>query len=292
MRGVNPMLTFPDILDTFFIIFDRIYVLGNIFVLFLQISCIAAFGRRYLMIIFLILFDLMHILIFLASGIFFYKWIFVNSILAISITRINFKKTSAWLCICSVVLVLISPLFFSIARLGWYDTRAVNLVIVEAVLEDGSAVPLPSNFFGHNSVTFAQIRAGKGLAPTVPTGAMAGTHDYSIYRKAEHCTNELVPAADLGIWRRRFEILRSFLSGYHRFALSQVDALGRLHYDLFPHHIWSNPAKYPEASAMDLRRVVAYQLVVEALCITNAPTATTMDTVTKARTIIPIYAVQ
>jgi hypothetical protein len=98
----------------------------------------------------------------------------------------------------------------------------------------------------------------------------------------------LVPASDTEESRRQLAAIRSFVAEYHRFAARRADSSGRFHYDLYPHHMWSNPMIFPAASEMDLRRVVGYELVVDALCVIKAETAMTMETLSRARTAFPI----
>jgi hypothetical protein len=284
----NPLSGMPNMLDVVYYTFDRTYTLTNTCVLMSQMLCIFALRRRYLIIAFLVFFDVMHISIFVTSGIFFWKWILLNCVLVASTSRLHFGRTADWLFVCGVVLVVITPQFFSVTRLGWYDTREVNRVTIEAVVDDRRRVVLPSNFFGSHSVTFAQGRVGVGLASHFPTGSLGSAYDYSIAEAAARCATELVPASRTEADQREFEIIRSFVSGYHRFALGLADSNGRLHYDLFPHHMWSNPTMFPEALDLDLRKVVGYELVIEAICITGVPSVTAMETVSRARTLIPI----
>src|SRR3546814_6256579 len=50
-----------------------------------------------------------------------------------------------------------------------------------------------------------------------------------------------------------FAALDRFVRAHHRTALDLADEQGRVEYDLYPHHVWSNPWLYTERS--EARRV-------------------------------------
>ncbi len=284
----NPLMQFGPVVDALYAGFSRLYPLTNAAVLFFQLACLWALSRRWLLIVFLLFFDAMHVGIFVSSGIFFWKWIVLNLIFALVLEWIGFAKAPRWLHVTGLVLVVSAPAFFSVARLAWFDTREVNAAFVQAVRDDGARVQLPSNFFLGYSVTFAQNRVGVALGPHFATGSLGSSHDYGTAVEAATCSGELLPAEAAGVGSNSVAVLRRFVAAFDRFARSRADTDGHLHYDLFPHHIWSNPAMYPEAAALDLRHVVGYELVVQAMCVGDVKTASDFNVLTKARTVIPI----
>jgi hypothetical protein len=284
----NPLMQFGPVVDTVYAGFLKLYPVTNAAVLAFQLACLWALSRRWLLIVFLIFFDGMHIAIFVSSGIFFWKWVLLNLVFALVLEWVGFGKVPRWLLALGIVLVLSAPAFFSVTRLAWFDTREVNAAFIQAVRDDGTRVQLPSNFFLGYSVTFAQNRVGVTLAPHFPTGSLGSAHDYDTVVAAADCASKLEPAVTPGTDSNSIDVVRRFIPAFHRFAVSHADAEGLLHYDLFPHHIWSNPAMYPEAAALDLRRVTGYELVVQAMCVTDVKTASDFNVLVKARTVIPI----
>jgi hypothetical protein len=61
--------------------------------------------------------------------------------------------------------------------------------------------------------------------------------------------------------------LERFTRLWHRAILAELDANGRLAYDWYPHHIWSDPRRYDDFRDADKRKVVAYRWVRDAVCI-------------------------
>ena len=47
--------------------------------------------------------------------------------------------------------------------------------------------------------------------------------------------------------------LRSFVKEHHQFIIDNIDEDGIYNYDLFPHHIWSNPLLFREFYNLDKR---------------------------------------
>lgn len=184
--------------------------------------------------------------------------------------------------------LLLAPLAFYIPRLGWYDSRELNRTTIRAVVEDGSKLELPSNFFRNYSVIFAQNRIARASAERLPTGAFGVTWSYQDYLKSFDCSNELLPAGSGEQQARLLGSVGRFIAGYHDFALRQADTDGRLAYDCFPHHIWSNPLQYRQASELDLRTVIAYELVIEGGCISGTESAPDLGLVSRTRTVFPI----
>lgn len=263
-------------------------LLTNSLVLVFQLGSLLAIARRSLIVLFAVFYDLMHLAIFLATGIFFWKWIILNLAIIVAARRLSFQVPSKTLLAFGMVALLLSPLAFYIPRLGWYDSKELNRTTIRAVLEDGSKLELPSNFFRNYSVIFAQNRIARASAKRLPTGAFGATWRYQDYLDSLDCNNDLLPAASGDQQAKLLAGLRRFISGYHNFALRQTDPGGRHSYDYFPHHIWSNPLQYRQVSKLDLTTVTAYELVIEGICVSGTDNAPDLELVSRTRTIFPI----
>ena len=288
----NPLMAtgWPLRLLEFFLV--NANLLANALVLIFQLFCIVALFRRRLIVLSIAFFDLMHVMIFLASGIFFWKWIIFNSILIFAIGSMKWTAPPRQLVAAGILLCLLAPTIFYIPRLGWFDSREVNMTYFQAVLDDGRRVRLPSNFFRNYSITFAQHRVARAAADRAPTGAFGVAYSYDVYSKSFDCANELVPGDEGARSQRELDNFIRLVRGYHAFALELADENGSLNYDLFPHHIWTNPWMFEEAATLDLRRVAAYELVIEAVCVREPLSAGLPSRDTRARTVFPISLLQ
>ena len=224
--SIKPLLNLPV----------SIVIAANAFVLFSQLFSPLALARAKLVFCILIVFEIFHFSVLAASGIFFYKWIFINILLCIllsqDVIRFAFEKIASTITrpLIAVFMILSCYEITYIPKLGWYDSNTVikNQILIEI---DGKYEKLPSNAFLKYSVVFAQHR----VSPfRYPIGAYGATSDQ------EYMFTDCENAADKILSKKKrnniqFELLFEEL---HKYLL---DASERLtYYDLFPHHIWAD----------------------------------------------------
>jgi hypothetical protein len=239
----------------------------NFGTLITQLACIFVFWRRWTIASMTAFYDLQHVVIFLLTGIFFWKWIILNTALVIATHRIKFQRippgVGTLACLACIVIGFTGNLFF-VARLGWYDVPSYNRLHVFAVTRDGGEYLVPSNFFGPLSVTIAQMRIPSDLPTGFSTGTWGGDWRYAMLERGRKCELKIDdkpgPAA-LGLKLERFTRL------WHRAVLAELDVSGRRAYDWYPHHIWSDPRRYDDFKDLDKRKVIAYRWVRDAVCI-------------------------
>jgi hypothetical protein len=233
--------------------------------LFSQLLVVFAIFRIRWMVVLTLIFDLFHVAIFVLSGIFFWKWVILN--LSIVVALRKFPKASVPLpvIIIGLLCMLVAPSIFFIARLGWFDTRSPVISYVEAITKDKKHIRVPSNYFLQLSVTLAQSRVGRPLEGHFPTGGLGITSDYATMQQANRCA--LKPAGPHRVSEKGFQSFAKYIRRHHRFVLKQLDNHGRFHYDLYPHHIWSNPIDSAAFHALDKREIQGYRLVVESACL-------------------------
>ena len=49
--------------------------------------------------------------------------------------------------------------------------------------------------------------------------------------------------------------------------LTKVNDRGLINYDLFPHHMWSNPFLFEEFYALDKREITSYNINIDTICL-------------------------
>jgi hypothetical protein len=212
----------------------------------------------------MIFFDFWHAAVMATTGIFFWKWMALNGCCAWAIARLG--KPALWFRLFLPVMVIVAPNYFAVARLGWYDSNALNLVTFWAVKENGDRVRAPSNFFASHSFNafsnWGLLSAGHPLQARAFASHIYGTV-YSIdeQREARQC-----------LVRHESEVMR-MLPGFdrlvqvsHRIGLRSPGS-----HDRHPHHVWSNPFAYQEFKRLDLRSVRSYIAVLEARCVNPVP---------------------
>jgi hypothetical protein len=234
----------------------------NATVLITQLLSVVAVFSVGLMIAFCLIYDAQHIGIFAFSGLFFYKWIWLNTTLAIALRHV--KDDIDWpRRIALVIYLLCAPYLFSIAWLGWYDTGSFTRAHFVAETDDGRQVRIPTNYFLGASIRFGQGDFAHHAAPGFPTWSYGATMHYDIMKRGGECALPIVSRpAEAYIGE-----LKSFMALHHRWMLQNVDHNGRLLYDLYPHHAWSNPFQFTDFYRLDKRRIRRYRISIISECL-------------------------
>ncbi|WP_289033362.1 hypothetical protein [uncultured Roseibium sp.] len=239
--------------------------LSNVLLFVGQLASIGCLWRRWSMIAITLFYDLTHVTIFLVSGIFFWKWILLNLLLVAALRQVPKSVLRAPLLIVNSLVLLCSPLIFNIVWLGWYDTPALTRNVIVAVLEDGRELEVPSNYFGTISLMMAQHDLGRPTAGHFPTETWGSTKTSDILLPAlKGC--DLAPDEGWHLRQDREKIEKP-IQLLHRYALQKEASSGAYAYDLYPHHIWSNPFLFGEFSSVLPSEINHYLYKTESVCI-------------------------
>lgn len=255
----------PTVVNTVYYLIHSCSFALNFFVFIIQIVTLIAVLRRAFTIALLGLLDCMHIGIFLASAIFFWKWFVLNLVFIWAIKRElpGFGRSKIKWFLPAVVVM--GPRFFSVVELGWLDTPAMNVLEMKAVTASGGEYTVPSNYFLAMSLPFAQIDYVPAHKGQITTGTYGATVDYETFIKAKKCNVTYVDTKDTLQAAVEKTSLRSFITAHHRFILKNADERGRYNYNFFPHHIWSNLTNDP-FYALDKKDIVGYRIVSHSIC--------------------------
>lgn len=241
-----------------------------------SLAIIALLKIRWVIII-TILYDIMHITIFIVTGIFFWKFIILNFAIVIGLSTIRNEKTPLSVSLSCIVFMLISPLFFYTGRFAWLDTKNVVREYFVAITDDGREFKVPTNYFLQMSVSVMQqytIAApytgheeSNSLMGTVQSDNIKwNNYEKELMDKSNECkfTDGKISGIDEN--HESYEKVNNFIKSHHKFVLNKINDDGKFMYDLYPHHIWSNPLKFKDFYNLDKRKIVAYKLVVESGC--------------------------
>ncbi len=264
----------------------------NSSILLLQLISIVVISKIRWAAITTLLYDVTHLVIFIVSGIFFYKWIILNLLITISLTRLSAfllpKEIKAWL----IGVVIFSPLIFFVAFLGWYDTPSFNDEYIEAVAFDGKSYRVPSNYFLSASITFGQqriIRNKPGHFPTDAYGSLVATNlTPKNYKNVKRCLLDGEPSPRGGLHLKVNDISH-LIRNHHKYILSHLNKDGVIDYDLYPHHIFSMPWNYTDFYDLDKRTIKNYRYVVESKCLSYSNGTRESTTILRSDFDIPIY---
>lgn len=246
-------------------------VLGRPFaagVFLIQLAAIFVFTSRRLLLVLFACFDLMHIGIFVLVGANFWTWFMVNLSIIAAVSQLPRGAFSWKTGAAGALAILLSPLFANIARLGWYDSLAVNQAQFDVVLDDGSTTRVPSTAFGFYSYPIAHMSFGLPPGKYLPTATNGGTFSSAILRQSYRCDFTSTTPAIEAVWDGNS--VSSFIRGFHKQVLAKAGPGGHWSNSVYPHHFWSAPSVEKAFAGVDMRRVSAYRLVVDSVCLDPA----------------------
>jgi len=216
-------------------------------------------------------YDLTHVVIFLVSGIFFYKWILLNIAIIVALAPLRGKLVPRPLQALMVVWILAAPAVFFVAHLAWWDAMSFNKEKIVAVTDDGREIEIPTNYWGSFSVSYAQQRRSSTMLSLLFPYRNGTTKDQDIAALANRCEVKLpaetVKPEEIAAYVDPENEIRDHILIHHRYVLQNLDSGGRYNYDIYPHHIWSTLWGYDDFAGLDMRKVVSYRFIGQAICV-------------------------
>jgi hypothetical protein len=232
--GVNPRSFSQSLLRGAYEVFSQTYWFFNLVTIVGQFVCVVTIVRVRWAIWTTVFYDLMHLSIFVLTGIFFWKYILLNFAIIMGLRTLVRRRIHA---------------AFAIDR-------------------NGVEYRVPSSFFLNVSMTMNQQRLIYPSVGSLPTSTRGTTNDTDVMRKAMACTLERI---DEGMSANKYykpkeEIISAVLN-HHRVTLAKTDENGKVGFDLYPHHMFSFPWQETEFRKFDLRDIAGYKYPLEALCL-------------------------
>ncbi|MEM7221348.1 MAG: hypothetical protein AAF495_00105 [Pseudomonadota bacterium] len=263
---VLPISFDPNLVQHVYDAFAAIYVPFNFVVLIAQFFCIIALNNIRWTIAITVCFDLMHVGIFILTGIFFWKWILLNLAIVAALSLIVRTSISLQHRVLVMILVLASPVIYKIPPFAWFDTAAANTLHIHAITDDGEVYEVPSNYFLPLAVTIVQQRMQWPLENKFPTTTWGTTREWDRLAELSNCST--ANTIEEWFWFiKSHEQITNIIQRYHTYILSVVDDRGLLNYDIYPHHFFTMPWELQEFRSLDKRRIVAYRYISEAACL-------------------------
>jgi hypothetical protein len=232
-----------------------------------QLFAVFSFVNRKWFIATFIFLDLSHLGIFLLVGANFASWFALNLVLIATARKLPENTFTFKNFICFGLLILLIPRVAFVARLGWYDTLANNKTFFEAIDGDGKRTRVPTTFFGLYSYPLGHMSFGHPPGRYVTTRTNGGTYRAEDRKRAMECiyAEDEMRSPFANRWRPD-ALARFIRENHHQAVLSRSDVI-QLPERWYPHHFWSAPSIAHAFDAIDLRKIVAYELVVESVCL-------------------------
>lgn len=266
--GVNP-LTFSDgLVKAAYQAFSFSVPLFNFATVVGQLVCVILIIRPRLAMLTTAYFDLMHVGIFIFTGIFFWKFILLNLAIVLGLHRMLKRTVPALFAAFLVVLVVISPALFHINYFFWIDSRSMNSVKLWAVDDTGREYRVPASYFLTMSVTMNQQRLVYPQFGPFPTWTWGSTRSPEDFYSGEDCA--LTRHSEGGPTNRYFvekARISKAVQKYQQHVLDRTSGSADFAYNLYPHHMFSVPWEFEDFRQLDKRRITKFRYSIEAICL-------------------------
>ncbi|MEB3286054.1 MAG: hypothetical protein VKJ04_00980 [Vampirovibrionales bacterium] len=275
LRGRWPFNDFGVFKEPVYELFRLTNIPGNLFVFAAQAIVLLAFFRTKFIVWLSVVYDAMHLLIFLAAGILFYKWVALNLAIAYTFKRFDSRRTIPLATkILATLTILIAPLFFTVFKLGWYGTNGFHNIKIEAINKSGQMAEVPPSFWMAHSYVISTGDYAFDMGPSYPYRG-GGTLDYKLAKPSWNCSLKPIPPDEkLNRYAFKKAIIHSkanlehMIRTHHDFALENLSSKGQynsLHID----HVWYSPSYFRAFNTLDLKQVVAYKVTSYTACVTK-----------------------
>lgn len=185
-----------------------------------------------------------HLIVYLCTGVFFYKWMIFLVIIAFYYKRFSYQlkyvtKTSKAYLFCLYILIAFNDFSgtgFKILNLSWFDSPAVNKIEIYAVTKDKLAL-VPYNYFLSRSFSILANRYAPAFSNRFPQSS-EGPSDFLELKK--YINHEIYPKTnrDFNFETYRAKLSNEILSS-HKFYQNSKIPLELV--NLFPFHIRTHP---------------------------------------------------
>lgn len=271
--GILPLGHIPWLSDIAYQGFQIGYVPLNVIIVAAQLFAIVCILRIGWLKVASVMYELLHVGIYVLGGLFFWPWVWNNVTIWWSARRA--KQGLAWntklACLITIVLGAPALKLNEAAFLAWFDVADARQVYIEAVTEDGREVKVPSAWFNSHSYSMSHGWIGAAsLEGHYEHTPLASTTSLERNEKDGQCvhpeTLHRPPAESDAEREERHGRLERFLTAHHNKMIAREKALGFPTHYFHGHHHPSNPFLYDEFNELSLDDVVGYQQVIESVC--------------------------
>ncbi len=220
--------------------------------LIMEFGAIAVLAVRRSPPLFCICWAVLHVAIFAASGIFFWKWIVLNLALLLVLGSLDFHPRNRWsrafIFVLSVALIHNTWIWRPVA-LGWYDTPFSPVFRMTAVGLSGMRYEVAPSYLAPYDITFAQGRFAY-LDETRPlVGTYGATLDLATLKAAKaglqelekHRTKRPLSAQDRARREAYDRLIREFFGHLNAHLASSGERPRWAGWLRSPMHIWTFP---------------------------------------------------
>ncbi|RTL52153.1 MAG: hypothetical protein EKK40_08220 [Bradyrhizobiaceae bacterium] len=272
-NGTLPIGHIPWLVDHIYSTAGFLVIPLNFSIVAFQLFAIVCVFRMSWLKITSIFYDIFHAGIYILGGLFFWPWVWNNFTILLSASRQRTEVSLMAKLMCVLVILLGDVSGFPrSARLAWFDVTDVRRTYFQAVTSDGRTLAVPPSFFLTHSFGVSQgymdMAAHEGqYRPTI--WASAATYDRQLSSGTCPAPGPIDPKLVETEQKReeRLDTVKHFVRAQHEKMKAREAIFGADNFYFRSHHHPSNPFLFSEFNRLNLKDVVAYNLVVESACL-------------------------
>ncbi|WP_156840533.1 hypothetical protein [Novosphingobium aquimarinum] len=266
-KGTLPLAIWPvgvDILET---VLRTVAVPINLAAFAVQIFAVFAPLRRRWLILTIIGFDLFHIAVWFALGLLFWKWIALNTILLLTLSRMSDSEWRPLAQRTTMVFVVAGMAMFKTATLAWYDSPGFASPYFVAEMRDGTRFRIPSAYFLSSSYQVSQGRIWHPGGPDHFNPSIWGSvlHHRDLLAGRDCRIAPGAAGQDEAFGQK--DAIGRFVQAHHKRITAMLDDQGRFNYYRVPHHHVPSPFLADPFAATDKRQIARYVYVMDSVCL-------------------------
>jgi hypothetical protein len=272
--GISPIGHMPMVVNLVASALHAFVVPLNLSIVVFQLFAVICIFRLTWLKVASVFYDFLHLGIWLFSGLFFWPWVWNNItiLLAARAAHSPLGLTAKLACVLTVLLGYPGLPFQKAAWLGWFDVLDARDAYIEAIAKDGRAARVPGAFFlGHE---YSQAAAYWDTVPHEDQyehswGGSVFSYDRQLTSGScplpPPVAKERLETPEQRTWR--LDQLSHFIQAHHAKMVAREQTFGKWSYYFRLNHHLSNPWLFRDFSALNLSDIVAYNAVMESICV-------------------------
>ena len=241
----------------------------NAFAVVIQIATMAAFLHLSILRVLSLLYDAMHIGIYLLTGLLLWPWVANNLAILYAVKGVDRRALNWKIKLCCIVTIAMGGFqnFGNSSRLAWWDLRDITGTFVQAKTDDDQWHDVPMSYFNSHG-RIMSLQAGQVSRPGhyPPTG-WGASRQYDSSRMLGQCVEprEINSEAAASALQELQPRIKAFLLAHHRKLLAREVQYSRAH----PYNglrYLSSKTDMPDGIET-VQSISAYRFVYQSVCL-------------------------
>ena len=293
-RGVLPSASFPAVTQWLYDSGSQFIQPLNIYSLLAQLLAVIAVFRIAWIRLMSIVYDSLHVGIYIFSGLFLWPWVANNIAILIALKDTRSLYTGWPVKLCFVITIAFGGFnhFGNSSRLAWWDLRDITTTSVQARIENGPWVNVPVSFFNSHAQTATMNVGYAQLDAHYRPSHWGSDNQYDVQRANGHCpspgNNE--PYETFSERQARITKASGFLLSHHEKLLSRELRFGSPH--PYPSLRYQHSTSSMPVEINSMQAITEYRVLVESTCLSMLDGELKQRVLAEDSFVVPVNSIQ